>query len=261
MRIPRFPYLAHELVGSGYKYSQKSASIECGYRRFKTSIDFVLAVILLLITAPIIAFSMILVRLTSEGPSIYSQRRIGQRGRIFTLYKIRTMYQNSERDGARWCVPGDARITPVGRVLRWSHLDELPQLINVLKGEMSLVGPRPERPEFVDRLELELPDYRRRLSVRAGLTGLAQIQQPPDTDLSSVRTKLEYDLYYVEGLSFWLDARLLIGTVLKCLGVPFGWIGRILQLPGPNDRGPRNTLVFHDIEITAKSVVSDSFAR
>ena len=113
-------------------------------------------------------------------------------------------------------------------------MDELPQLINILKGEMSLVGPRPERPEFLDQLERALPDYRQRLTVRPGLTGLAQVQQPPDTDLSSVRRKLNYDLYYVERMNLWLDLRLILGTVLKCLGVPFVWIGRILQLPDPN---------------------------
>jgi lipopolysaccharide/colanic/teichoic acid biosynthesis glycosyltransferase len=115
-----------------------------------------------------------------------------------------------------------------------THVDELPQLINVLTGEMSLVGPRPERPEFLDELERGLPDYRGRLAVRPGVTGLAQVQQSADTDLSSVRRKLNYDLYYVERMNAWLDLRLILGTVLKCLGVPFAWIGRILQLPNPN---------------------------
>ena len=99
---------------------------------------------------------------------------------------------------------------------------------------MSLVGPRPERPEFLDQLERALPDYRQRLAVRPGLTGLAQVQQPPDTDLSSVRRKLNYDLCYLEQMSLWLDFRVMLGTVLKCLGVPFNWIGRSLQLPDPN---------------------------
>ena len=107
-------------------------------------------------------------------------------GKVFTIYKIRTMYQDSERhSGPTWCVPGDPRVTPVGRFLRWSHVDELPQLINVLMGEMSLVGPRPERPEFLAQLERALPDYRQRLTVRPGVTGLAQVQQPPDTTCSA----------------------------------------------------------------------------
>ena len=125
------------------------------------------------------------------------------------------MSELADHDGR---APGDPRVTHIGRFLRWSHVDELPQLINILKGEMSLVGPRPERPEFIDQLERALPDYRRRLFVRPGLTGLAQVQQPPDTDLVSVRRKLNYDLYYVDRMNPWLDFRLIVGTALKCLG-------------------------------------------
>ena len=138
------------------------------------------------------------------------------------------MHEDSEQHGgATWSLPGDPRITPVGRVLRSTYLDELPQLINVLMGEMSLVGPRPERPEFLPRLERAFPDYRRRLAVRPGVTGLAQVQQPPDTGLESVRRKLNYDLCYVERMSLWLDLRLILGTVFKLLGVPFDLIRRI----------------------------------
>jgi len=205
------------------------------YESIKPWLDFVLASVMLFFTVPIIILSMVLMRLTSRGPWVYVQRRLGRGGQVFTLYKIRTMYQDSERDSIpRWCVPGDPRVTPIGRFLRWTHIDELPQLINVLKGEMSLVGPRPERPEFLEQLERALPNYRQRLTVRPGLTGLAQVQQPADTDLSSVQRKLNYDLCYVEQIGPWLDLRLMIGTVLKCLGVPFLWIGRILQLPDPN---------------------------
>jgi lipopolysaccharide/colanic/teichoic acid biosynthesis glycosyltransferase len=206
-----------------------------GYGLIKPWLDCALAGVMLLFAAPIILFSMLLVRLSSRGPWIYRQKRLGLGGRVFTIYKIRTMYQNSEWDNvAKWCVPGDPRITPVGQVLRWAHIDELPQLVNVLKGEMSLVGPRPERPEFLPELERALPNYCQRLSVRPGLTGLAQVQQPPDTDISSVRTKLNYDLCYVERMNFWLDLRLMAGTALKCMGVPFFWIGRILNLPDPD---------------------------
>jgi lipopolysaccharide/colanic/teichoic acid biosynthesis glycosyltransferase len=188
---------------------------------------------MLLLTAPFILVSMLLVRLTSRGPIIYAQKRLGEEGRTITIYKIRSMYQDAERDtGAVWSLPGDPRVTPVGRFLRWAHLDELPQLVNVLRGEMSLVGPRPERPELVGPLERALPEYRRRLVVRPGLTGLAQVQQSPDTALHTVRRKLNYDLYYVERMSFWLDIRVLMATVLKCLGVPFDTIGRVLVFPG-----------------------------
>jgi lipopolysaccharide/colanic/teichoic acid biosynthesis glycosyltransferase len=213
----------------------RAGTIRSRYESVKPWIDFGLAMVLLLFSAPIIFLAVILVRFSSRGSSTYTQKRLGLKGQVFTIYKIRTMYQGSERNGVPiWCVPGDRRITPLGRFLRFSHIDELPQLINVLKGEMSLVGPRPERPEFLAQLERAFPDYRVRLSVRPGLTGLAQVQQPPDTDLSSVRRKLNYDLCYVERMGLWLDLRLIVGTVLKCVGVPFLWIGRILQLPNPN---------------------------
>jgi lipopolysaccharide/colanic/teichoic acid biosynthesis glycosyltransferase len=229
------------------------------YQSIKPWLDYAMALVLLLFSAPLALLAMALVKLSSRGPSIYCQKRLGLGGKIFTIYKIRTMYQDSERDcGPTWSTPGDPRVTPVGRLLRSCHLDELPQLINVLMGEMSLVGPRPERPEFLEPLERDLPGYRRRLAVRPGLTGLAQVQQPPDTDLFSVRRKLSYDLYYVERLNLWLDFRLILGTALKCLGVPFVWIGRILQLPDPNDgngRGPRRP----GPELAASSLAPDSY--
>ena len=130
-------------------------------------------------------------------------------GRPFTLFKIRTMAHDCEKaSGARWSTPGDPRITRVGAFLRKTHLDELPQLWNVLRGDMSLVGPRPERPEFTPLLEQVVPHYRDRLAVRPGVTGLAQVQLPADTDLDSVRRKLAYDLYYIRHLNGWLDLRL-----------------------------------------------------
>jgi lipopolysaccharide/colanic/teichoic acid biosynthesis glycosyltransferase len=205
-----------------------------GYGRWKPALDRVAAMALLLLTAPIVIVATALVRLTSRGPALYTQERLGLGGEVFTIYKIRTMHQDSERPGgATWSLPGDPRITPVGRVLRSAHLDELPQLLNVLLGQMSLVGPRPERPEFLPRLERAFPDYRRRLAVRPGVTGLAQVQQPPDTGLDSVRRKLAYDLSYVDGLGPWLDLRIVLATPLKCLGVPFARIGAVLRLPDP----------------------------
>jgi lipopolysaccharide/colanic/teichoic acid biosynthesis glycosyltransferase len=194
--------------------------------------DLILALLLLAVAAPLLLFAAIVVKLTSRGPVLYSQVRLGRNGRPFTLYKLRTMMHKCESlTGARWSVPGDPRITPVGRFLRRTHLDELPQLWNVLRGEMSLVGPRPERPEFVPQLEQAIPHYRDRLLVRPGLTGLAQVQLPPDTDLESVGLKLAYDLYYVDQVGCWLDFRLLVGTALKIVGVPFGGLRRILGLP------------------------------
>jgi lipopolysaccharide/colanic/teichoic acid biosynthesis glycosyltransferase len=182
--------------------------------------DLVLASVLLVLTGPVIVTAMLLIRLTSRGPSLYSQTRLGQGGRPFAIYKLRTMYHDCERlTGPRWSLPGDPRVTPVGRILRATHIDELPQLWNILRGEMSLVGPRPERPEIAAGLERALPDYRGRLRARPGVTGLAQVQLPPDIDIESVRRKLAYDLYYIRRASPWLDLRLMAGTALGACGV------------------------------------------
>ena len=199
---------------------------------FKRSMDLILAVLLLLFTAPLLLLTMLLVKVTSRGPALYTQIRLGRGGRPFTIFKVRTMAHECESlTGACWSVPGDSRITPLGRWLRKTHLDELPQLWNVLRGDMSLVGPRPERPEFAPQLEKALPHYRERLLVRPGVTGLAQVQLPPDTDLQSVRLKLAYDLYYVAKGGWWFDGRLLGATLGKMVGLPFSWIRLLFGLP------------------------------
>jgi lipopolysaccharide/colanic/teichoic acid biosynthesis glycosyltransferase len=185
------------------------------------------------LTAPLIILAAVVVKLTSRGPVFYSQTRTGKDGDPYSIYKIRTMTHNCESiTGARWSLPGDSRITRVGRFLRSSHLDELPQLWNVLRGEMSLVGPRPERPEFVGRLQQVFPDYCARLKVRPGVTGLAQIQLPADTDLASVGRKLAVDLYYVNRRTWWLDLRIILATMCKVLAIPFAVPRLLLQLPG-----------------------------
>jgi lipopolysaccharide/colanic/teichoic acid biosynthesis glycosyltransferase len=194
--------------------------------------DAVCALVLLVLSAPLLLLAALAIKLTSRGPVFYSQTRVGRGGRPYTIYKLRTMTHNCERhSGARWSTKGDSRITPVGRFLRRTHIDELPQLWNVLRGDMSLVGPRPERPEFIPQLAAEIPGYRERLLVRPGLTGLAQVQLPPDTDLGSVRRKLAYDLYYIEHVGFWLDLRLLLNTACHVVGIPFSWSGRLLLIP------------------------------
>jgi lipopolysaccharide/colanic/teichoic acid biosynthesis glycosyltransferase len=143
-------------------------------------------------------------------------------------------HQCESLTGPCWAKPGDARITRVGRWLRRTHLDELPQLWNVLKGDMSLIGPRPERPEFVPKLEKAIPLYHGRLQVRPGLTGLAQVQLPPDTDLASVRLKLAYDLYFVQHIGLWLEARIHFATILHIFGIPFPWIRKVFGFPHTN---------------------------
>jgi lipopolysaccharide/colanic/teichoic acid biosynthesis glycosyltransferase len=202
--------------------------------------DFVLAALLAVPALPVVLLAALAVKLTSRGPAFYTQTRVGRHGRHFTIWKIRTMIHNCESlTGPRWSMPGDPRVTPVGWFLRKSHLDELPQLLNVLRGEMSLIGPRPERPEFIPELERALPAYRQRLQVRPGVTGLAQVQLPPDTDLDSVRRKLAHDLFYVERLSPLLDLKLLVCTAFYALGVPFRVLSRLLAVP-PSSTIERN---------------------
>jgi lipopolysaccharide/colanic/teichoic acid biosynthesis glycosyltransferase len=203
------------------------------YLRSKSAFDFVIALLLAVPALPIVAVAALVVKLTSRGPVFYAQKRVGKNGRPFTIIKVRTMIHNCESlTGPRWSIPGDPRVTRFGWFLRKTHLDELPQLLNVLRGDMSLIGPRPERPEFVPELERALPSYRLRLSVRPGVTGLAQVQLPADADVSSVRRKLAYDLYYIEQLSPWLDLKLLVCTVFYALGIPFHLLGRLLGIPG-----------------------------
>ncbi len=202
------------------------------YLYVKMGLEFTIALVLLALSLPLICVLAVLVKLTSRGPAFYSQVRMGRHGRTFRLYKLRTMFHDCEKaTGPRWAVPGDPRVTPLGRFLRRTHLDELPQLWNVLKGEMGLVGPRPERPEFVPELEKAVPHYRDRLLVRPGVTGLAQVQLPADTDLASVRRKLAYDLYYIRYINLWLDLRLICCTGVRMLGIPFHVLGRLFALP------------------------------
>lgn len=183
------------------------------YLPVKAFLDFVLGIALLVLTGPITLLAAALVKLSSRGPAFYCQVRLGKDGKPYTLYKLRTMRDKAEAlTGPIWSDKDDARITPVGRVLRKTHVDEFPQLVNVVLGQMSLVGPRPERPEIVAKLDWEIPCYRERLKVRPGITGLAQVRLPPDTDLESVRRKVVYDVYYVRNVSAWLDLQLLITT-------------------------------------------------
>jgi lipopolysaccharide/colanic/teichoic acid biosynthesis glycosyltransferase len=188
--------------------------------RAKAAADCVLAAVFLVPALPLLLLCAALVRLASRGPAIYTQQRVGRGGHVFTLYKLRTMYHDCERlTGPQWSTPGDRRITPVGRVLRKLHLDELPQLFNVLKGEMSLVGPRPERPEIVKKLREVVVGYDRRHVVKPGITGFAQVHLPPDSCVRSVRNKLVYDLFYVRHRSVGMELFVLLATGLKMFGL------------------------------------------
>lgn len=190
--------------------------------------------VLLAIASPFILLMVIVVRLTSAGPGLFGQERSGRHGKEFRMYKIRTMYQDAESvSGPVWCIPGDSRITPVGKILRLLHLDELPQLINVARGEMDLIGPRPERPVFVARLARELPNYDARLQVLPGVTGLAQVNLPPDETVECVRRKLVLDCIYIGEASAGLDLRILLCTFLRMLGIRHGRAVHWLRLERP----------------------------
>ncbi len=209
------------------------------YAPWKAAADAAAALVLLALAAPLLLLLMAAVRLTSPGPALYAQARLGRGGRPFRILKLRSMAHDCERlSGPRWAARRDPRVTPLGRLLRASHLDELPQLWNVLRGEMALVGPRPERPEFVTQLERAIPGYRDRLEVRPGITGLAQVQLPADEDLEGVRRKVACDLRYIERMGPWLDLRIVAATGLKVAGVPFETIGRFMALPSSDARTP-----------------------
>jgi lipopolysaccharide/colanic/teichoic acid biosynthesis glycosyltransferase len=198
-------------------------------RRSLRTFDRAISCLLVLPVLPVLAILWCLVRLTSRGPGIYSQLRAGLDGRPFAIYKLRTMTHNCEaRTGAVWASKNDSRVTFIGRILRKTHLDELPQLFNVLKGDMALVGPRPERPEIVEMLVREIPNYAERMKVLPGVTGLAQIYAEPDQTLDDVRFKLSYDLRYITRASRWMDVRIVACTGLKMVGLNRGWVRRIL---------------------------------
>lgn len=185
---------------------------------WKRALDVSVAAAGLLLALPLLATAAIAIRLGSKGPVFYRQERVGWRGRRFHLYKLRTMRVDAEAEGApRWASENDPRITPVGRLLRKSRIDEIPQLWSVLRGDMSLVGPRPERPYFVERLEAEIPWYALRHALPPGVTGWAQIRFPYGASIEDAKRKLEYDLYYVKNASFFLDVAILFHTVRHVL--------------------------------------------
>jgi len=181
---------------------------------FQSLYSTLLAAALLILSAPVSLLVALLVKFTSAGPVLFRQQRVGRHGRIFVLYKFRSMYADAEaRTGAVWATKDDPRITPVGRWIRKYRLDELPQLVNVLKGDMVIVGPRPERPEFVEKLIEQIPFYRQRLAVKPGLTGWAQINHKYGDTIEDAVTKLEYDLYYIRHLTPTLDAYIMLHTL------------------------------------------------
>ena len=175
--------------------------------------DLLVTLPALLVALPLMALAALAIWLEDGWPVLYTQQRVGLRGRAFALYKFRSMRRDAEADGrAQWAKAADSRVTRVGRLLRRTRIDELPQLFNVLKGDMSLVGPRPERPTFVALLQQEIPWYALRHHVRPGLTGWAQVRYPYGASVADARAKLEYDLYYLKHASLFLDLDILLHT-------------------------------------------------
>jgi sugar transferase (PEP-CTERM system associated) len=195
------------IYGEGFRQNWTRAFV-------KRTFDILVAAVLLVITTPVIALASLLIAFEGGGPVVYRQERIGIRGRPFTVYKLRSMAHNAEKDGqATWASKDDTRITRVGKHIRRMRIDELPQLLNVLKGEMSFVGPRPERPEFVAMLTDQIPYYAVRHSVKPGLTGWAQVRYSYGATVEQSVRKLEYDLYYVKNHTLLLDLLILLETV------------------------------------------------
>jgi lipopolysaccharide/colanic/teichoic acid biosynthesis glycosyltransferase len=218
-------------------------------RFFKRSLDIVVSVTMIVLLAPLLAATALAVRLTSPGPVVFRQQRVGLNlrgstdakkdrrqtdddvpaiedrrlgidrrakanyGKPFTLYKFRTMRTDAEKHGAQFATEGDPRVTSIGRFLRKTRLDELPQLYNVLKGEMTLVGPRPERPEFMEELSDEIPNYLERLGLKPGLTGPAQVINGYDNNIESFRRKVALDLLYLQNCCLWNDIKILFRTI------------------------------------------------
>lgn len=195
------------VFGEGFRFS-------ASFMLLRRIMALMAAAVLLLIVLPVIPFVILAIKLDSRGPILYRQKRVGLGGKVFYCYKFRTMRQDAEADtGATWATDDDPRITKTGRFLRASRLDEIPQLWCVLKGDMGFVGPRPERPEFVEWLAKEIPFYQVRNAVRPGITGWAQVRYKYGNTLEDAKEKLQYDLYYIKNMSVGLDVMIMFQTI------------------------------------------------
>ena len=239
------------------------------YFGLKFVLDRVIGSIMLVLALPVIGMLIVLIRLTSRGPGVFQQLRVGKGGRVFMMYKLRSMRVDAEAaTGPTWSVNGaDPRVTRLGYWLRRLHLDELPQLINVARGEMSLVGPRPERPEFVHVLVGQIPGYLNRLTVAPGITGLAQINLPPDSDFDSVRRKLVLDLDYVRTATGWLDLRIVFCTTLRMVWIKGPLVTRLLGLERvvfiapPEEPAPPKPVAISDLVTSEPSDRANGVAK
>jgi len=191
------------------------------YIAIKRLFDLSLIVAFLPIIIPVMLITAILIKIESNDPILFWQKRVGKGGKIFNIVKFRSMTTDSEQHGSQFAEAGDARVTKLGRFIRKMRIDELPQLWNILRGEMSLIGPRPEQVVFVEEFEKTILNYNSRHAVLPGITGLAQIEQGYVDDANGTRTKLKYDLYYIDNISFLMDMRIVFQT-LYTMGTGFG---------------------------------------
>ncbi len=192
------------LIGVIIRLTRKS------FKKIKRYSDLLLATFGLLITSPLLLLAGILIKLTSKGPIVYTQNRVGKNGKIFKIYKLRSMRVDAEKGtGAVWAKKNDSRITPIGKILRKCRVDEIPQFLNVIKGDMSIVGPRPERPEMVNDFKQLIHDYEKRLQVEPGITGLAQVWYKYDESINDVKKKIKYDILYIKKMCVLADLDIL----------------------------------------------------
>ena len=181
------------------------------YENIKSSIEFIFSLLLLVIAVPICILACIAIYVELRVNPIYTQKRVGLNGRVFKIYKLRSMYIDAEKDGPKWASENDERITKVGRIIRKTRIDELPQLVNILKRDMSIIGPRPERPELIKDFIKYIPDFNDRLLVKPGITGWAQVNGGYSL---TPKEKLEFDKYYIKNRGFKLDLLILIKTII-----------------------------------------------
>ena len=180
------------------------------YRIIKRGIDFLISIVLLIPVMLICSISALFIILETKGNPLYIQERVGLNGKRFKIYKLRSMYSDAEKDGYQWAMKNDDRITKVGYYIRKTRIDELPQLVNILKGDMAFIGPRPERPEFIKEFLQDIPDFNDRLVIKPGITGWAQVNGGYEL---TPKEKLEYDKYYIEHESLYLDVLILLKTI------------------------------------------------
>ena len=182
----------------------------CTYRIIKRGIDFFISIVLLIPALLLCSISALFIILETKGNPLYIQERVGLNGKRFKIYKLRSMYSDAEKDGYQWAMKNDVRITKVGQFLRKTRIDELPQLINIIKGDMAIIGPRPERPEFIEEFLKDIPDFNDRIKIKPGITGWAQVNGGYEL---TPKEKLEFDKYYIEHESLYLDTLILLKTI------------------------------------------------